>query len=125
ITGKTTDPGYPPEPFAFGSKPTGNPKDYPPLKELEQRFKKSINMLADAVKATSEEGLKKSVPWGATSITVRDLALRMVFHNGTHCGQMAATRRALGMEKVIKAPPAPPAPGSAQQPLGTGAPRKA
>ena len=111
ISGKTHELGYAPEPFAFGSQPTASARDYPPLQELVQRFHKSITLLADAVRNTSDEGLKRSVPWGATTTSVRDLAMRMVFHNGTHAGQIVDLRRALGMPQVIQ-------PGVPRQSLG-------
>ncbi len=129
ISGKTFELSYAPEPFAMGSKPTASARDYPPLQELTGRFHKSIVLLADAVRAAGDEGLKRGVPWGPTTISARDLALRMVFHNGTHAGQIVDLRRGLGMPKVIPPPPAaagaPPAGGTPGKPVGTAGPRKA
>jgi hypothetical protein len=132
ISGKTFELNYAPEPFAFGSKPTASARDYPPLQELTSRFHTSIGLLADAVRSAGDEGLKRTVPWGATTISARDLALRMVFHNGTHAGQIVDLRRGLGMPRVIPPPPAgagtpgtPGSPGTSGKPVGTAGPRKA
>jgi DinB family protein len=113
ISGRTVELGYAPEPFAFGSKPTAAARDYPPLQELVQRFHKSVALLADTLRTTGDEGLQRSVTWGMMTTNVRDLAMRMVFHNGTHAGQIVDLRRALGMPQLIQPPSTLP-----RQPLG-------
>jgi hypothetical protein len=119
ISGRPADPGWPTEPFAMGSKPTASPRDYPPLPELVGRFRRALAVLAEAVRAAGDGGLARTVAWGPTTISVRDLALRMVFHNGTHAGQIVDLRRGLGMPQVI------PPPAAAAVPAGTAGPRRA
>ena len=91
-----------PEPFAFGSKPAADRVAYPTWSEINKRFDAAVRTLADVVRGLSEADLTRTIPWGAGTITVRDAAMRMVFHNGTHTGQIVDLRRALGMERVIK-----------------------
>ncbi len=88
-----------PEPYAFGSTP-GHPG--PPLAEMVERYRKSMTLLAEAARRAGEDGLSKTVEWGRTTMSARDLLMRMVFHNGTHCGQVVDLRRALGMPRVIR-----------------------
>jgi hypothetical protein len=94
--------GWDPEPYAFGSSPTGAGGDYPPLAEMIDNYRRAFALLLEAVRSAGDEGLGKSVSWGRSTVTARDLALRMVFHNGTHCGQLLDLRRALGMGPVIR-----------------------
>ena len=102
IGDRTLPLSWKPEPYAFGSTPTAARGDYPPLEELVQRYRRSLSALADAVRGAGDEGLQRTVTWGGTTTTARDLALRMVFHNGLHCGQIVDMRRALGLPHVIR-----------------------
>jgi DinB superfamily len=103
LTGKPVDLGWDPEPFAFSSEPSGDAGAYPPLAEMVARYRAAHVTLAGAVRAGGEDGLRRQVPWGAAGVMVSglDLVLRMMFHNGTHTGQVVDTRRALGMPRVI------------------------
>jgi hypothetical protein len=94
--------GWDPEPFAFGSKPVADRAAYPSWSEINKRFDAALKTLADVVRGLNDADLARSIPWGAGTISVRDAAIRMVFHNGTHTGQIVDLRRALGMERVIK-----------------------
>ncbi len=91
-----------PEPYAFGSSPTGASEDYPPLAEMIDNYHRAFALLLEAVRSAGNEGLSRPVHWGQTTVTARDLALRMVFHNGAHCGQLVDLRRALGLGPVIR-----------------------
>ncbi len=93
-----------PEPYAFGSTPTDDRDAYPTLAELTDRYQTSMDLLVDAVRRAGDQGLARPVQWGATTVntTAGDLAMRMVFHNGAHTGQLIDLRRALGMEPVIR-----------------------
>ncbi len=102
IADETIELDWDPEPFAFGSTPSPDRDGYPPLDELQRRVHNTLHQLADAVRKAGEAGLAREVPWGNTRTTARDLALRMVFHNGLHCGQMVDLRRALGFAPVIQ-----------------------
>jgi hypothetical protein len=109
LRGKAMALGWDPEPFAFGSKPTGDAAAYPRLKVMVERYRAAHVTLADAVREAGEEGLQRQVPWGASGNMVSglELALRMLFHNGTHCGQIVDLRRALGLPSVIQGAPPP------------------
>jgi hypothetical protein len=91
-----------PEPYAFGSSPTAGGGDDPPFAEMIERYRRAFDLLLQAVRSAGDEGLARPVPWGGSTITARDLALRMVFHNGTHCGQLVDLRRALGLGPAIR-----------------------
>ncbi len=105
---RIADETYPlegdPEPYAFGSTPSDTRDDYPALSELTDRYRRSLVLLAEAVRRCGDEGLARTVTWGrgTTTTTARDLAMRMVWHNGLHCGQIIDLRRVLGLEPVIK-----------------------
>ena len=49
----------------------------------------------------TNEQLDEEQPWGSGRFKVSELAARIIFHNGTHAGQLADLRRALGMQGVI------------------------
>jgi hypothetical protein len=91
-----------PEPYAFGSSPTAAGGDYPPLAEMVENHHRALALLVEAVRGAGDEGLARTVQWGQSTLTARDLALRMVFHNGAHCGQLVDLRRALGLGPVIR-----------------------
>ncbi|MHC4101421.1 MAG: DinB family protein [Planctomycetota bacterium] len=91
-----------PEPFSFGSSPSGRRDEYPPLAEMIDRYRSSLALLLNAIRTAGDEGLGRAVSWGSGTITARDLAARMVFHNGAHCGQLADLRRGLGLGPVIR-----------------------
>jgi hypothetical protein len=91
-----------PEPFALGSTPSGHRDDYPPFSEMIERYRRALALLCEAVAGVGDEGLARPVTWGQSATTARDLAVRMVFHNGLHCGQLVDLRRALGLEPVIR-----------------------
>ena len=91
-----------PEPFAFGSEPVDDPDRYPPLETMLELFGAGNSLLAEAVREAGSRGLDRMVKWGPMgNITARDLILRMVFHNGTHCGQIIDLRRGLGLGRVL------------------------
>jgi hypothetical protein len=91
-----------PEPFAFGSSPSARPEEYPSLAEMIERYRRAFAQLVSAVRNAGDEGLDRAVPWGAGTITARDLAARMVFHAGAHSGQLVDLRRGLGLGPVIR-----------------------
>ena len=43
---------------------------------------------------------RHAVAWGGQKVTRARLICRVVFHNGTHAGQILDLRRALGMPKL-------------------------
>lgn len=91
-----------PEPFAFGSKPSPDPKANPSFAQVQQRFDSSVQALTRILRELDDADLDRSLQWGAGQTTVRDVAMRMMFHNGNHCGQIVDLRRALGMPRIIR-----------------------
>lgn len=89
------------ESVAFGSSPVGDPAQYPAMARCRAIFDVAINRLAECLKSAPDVKLDEVTPWGNASTSLSDLAIRMVFHNGAHQGQIADLRRALGMPRVL------------------------
>ena len=91
------------EAVAFGSRPEERHDRYPRLDRCVQIYNSAADRLAAAIRQADEATLDKPVPWGATgaSIPLWALAVRMVFHNGFHTGQIADLRRALGFKSIF------------------------
>lgn len=90
-----------PESVAFKSQPVATAATYPPLARCIQIFETACDRLAAAVRAASDAKLAEVVPWGAGQTSLAMLVQRMVFHNGTHTGQIADLRRAMGFRPVL------------------------
>ena len=101
LTGRKIELGWDPEPFAFGSEPVDDASAYPPLEEMKRRLDRAVNELAEAARTCGEEALEREIAWGPVKITGRSLLWRMVFHAGTHCGQIVDLRRGLGLGRVL------------------------
>ena len=99
VTGTTIELAWDPEPFAFGSTPEGCG---PSFETMVDRYRRAMDVLVDAARRAGPQRLAARVQWGGGDTTGRDLLLRMVWHNGVHCGQLIDLRRALGMERVIR-----------------------
>ena len=89
------------ESVCFGSKPTDNPAVYPTLARCQQVFENAIDRIGAALEVMSDDQLNEEQPWGSGAFPVAELAARIIFHNGTHAGQLADLRRSLGMPGVI------------------------
>jgi hypothetical protein len=89
---------------SVGSNPLVDKATYPPLSRCLEIFAASIEHIASAYEVASDEKLDELTPWGNTQTSLEQLGLRMVFHNGVHCGQITDLRRALGMDYVIGKP---------------------
>ena len=92
------------EAVGIGSNPLIDASTYPPLARCIAIFNDSIERAAKAYESATDEKLDSTVPWGNSHISLEQLGFRMVFHNGTHCGQIIDLRRSLGLDYVI-APP--------------------
>ena len=102
VEGATCDAGrFATEAVSFGSKPTADAKAYPPFVRCNKIFSDAIDRLSSACLASSDSVLDSMTKWGAGETTLGSVAMRMVFHNGTHCGQIADLRRALGMGSIF------------------------
>ena len=90
------------ESVSFHSRPTGDPALYPSLSACVAVYDAACTRFAAAVGAASESTLDERVKWGSTEVSIESLVLRMVFHNGTHCGQIIDLRRALGFGSIFR-----------------------
>lgn len=89
------------ESVAFGSKPADDRSLYPPLERAVEIFNRACDRLGAAVLAASDPKLHEMTKWGAAEIALHALVTRMIFHNGTHVGQIADLRRAMGFSRVL------------------------
>ncbi len=89
------------ESIAFGSQPKDEPRAWPSLARCVAIFDAACDRLAQAARQAPESRLDERVKWGASETTLESLVLRMVFHNGTHCGQITDLRRALGLGSIF------------------------
>ena len=64
-------------------------------------FEASLKRFCHVLRHASDAELDAPRDWGANKTTAHDLASRMVFHVGTHTGQLIDLRRALKMSKVV------------------------
>ena len=100
--GTAGDPSrYDTESVSYGSKPVDDPKRYPRWVRSMEIHKKAYDKLFEAVAQASPKQLEREVKWGGSIISAGDLVTRMLFHTGTHAGQLIDLRRALGMPRVV------------------------
>lgn len=92
---------FDPESVAFGSTPVSDTSKYPPLATCTAIYEAACDRLAAAVRAASDAKLDERIKWGPAEITLEAAALRMIFHNGMHTGQIADVRRALNMKSIF------------------------
>lgn len=89
------------ESVCFGSNPVDDPAIYPALAKSRRVFEDAIDRLTSALEGLDDAKLDEIQPWGSGEFPVAELAARIIFHNGTHAGQLTDLRRALGMSGVI------------------------
>lgn len=92
---------YDTETVAFQSVPVDNPSIYPRYARCVEVFNRACETYAEVLRSLDEPRLDDMVKWGAIEIPIWAVALRMSFHNGAHCGQIADLRRALGMRSIF------------------------
>lgn len=90
------------ESVSFKSVPIDDPARYPTCARCIEIFNLSCEHLARLVLESDDAKLATMIPWGPISITLSAAAQRMVFHNGTHCGQIIDLRRALALGRVLE-----------------------
>ena len=100
-TGRGDAKRYDTEAVCFGSKPVGDAAAYPSLARCVEIFDHAIERLAAAVRKADEASLDMMVPWGTIQVPLWAAAMRMVFHNGAHTGQIADLRRALKLKSIF------------------------
>ena len=102
-TGKSGDiMRFDTESVGFKSVPVEEPSVYPSLVRGREIFAGAIETLASTVRNASDSALNRQTKWGTQPIRVADMVSRMVFHNGTHTGQIVDLRRALGFKRVLE-----------------------
>ncbi|CAN5667206.1 hypothetical protein BH09PLA1_BH09PLA1_17540 [soil metagenome] len=89
------------EAVCFGSTPTYDVAIYPSWPRCMEIFDSAIERLARAISEADDAKLDSKTKWGNGETPLYALSGRMVFHNGTHCGQIADLRRALGMGSIF------------------------
>lgn len=90
-----------PDAVAFGSKPVDDPRLYPSFTRCGQIYNGACDRLAAAVRGVEDAELDRMVRWGGGEVPLWSLVMRMVFHNGTHTGQIVDLRRSLGFKSVF------------------------
>lgn len=91
------------ESVAFDSAPTDDPSLFPGMARATEVYGCACDRLAAAVRAAPDSRLDETTAWGMTpQIPLALLALRILFHNGDHTGQILDTRRALHLPRVLK-----------------------
>lgn len=89
------------ESVSFGSRPLADPARYPGLSRCVAIFDSACDRLAAAARMASDVTLDRRTKWGTGEVSLESLVFRMVFHNGTHCGQVTDLRRALGIGSIF------------------------
>jgi hypothetical protein len=90
------------ETVSFGSAPTDEPQRYPSWERCRQILASAVERAAAAVEKLDDQALAVEVPWGGGKSPRSKVAVRQIFHLGTHCGQIADLRRALNMGSIFK-----------------------
>lgn len=89
------------ESVSFDSRPTDDPKRYPGLARSTAIFDAACRRLAHAARTIDDSRLDGITRWGRAETPISGLVSRMVFHNGTHCGQIVDLRRALRLGSIF------------------------
>ena len=93
--------GFDPDSVAFGSAPVADSSKYPPLARCIEIYDQACDRLAATVRGATDAKLDEKIKWGPSEITLEGAALRMIFHNGMHTGQIADLRRGLHMKSIF------------------------
>jgi hypothetical protein len=86
---------------AFGSAPASDEQMYPSLMRAMAIYNGACDRLAAAIRSADAAMLDKQVAWGAGTLPLWSLTIRMVFHNGFHTGQIADLRRTFGFQSIF------------------------
>ena len=101
VTGAGGRERFDTEAVSFGSKPVDDPSRYPGYARCVAIFENAIERCASAVQNADDATMAKSSKWGKGEVATWSLPARMVFHNGTHTGQIVDLRRALGLGNIL------------------------
>ncbi|CAN5697385.1 hypothetical protein BH11PLA1_BH11PLA1_03550 [soil metagenome] len=98
--GSRNDGYFDTEAVAFNSKPEERHDRFPTLARATEIYNAAADRLAGLLRAADDATLDTPVQFGTLTATPWELAIRMVFHNGFHTGQIADLRRALGFKSI-------------------------
>ncbi len=91
-------------PFAKGSSPSSNPRDYPNKEQILADYLLAHDTLATALQDAKPEALSAPTPlarWQQRFPTIADALLYVgISHEATHLGQLSAWRRAGGRPPI-------------------------
>ncbi len=85
----------------MGSVPVDDPTQYPAATRCVEIFTAACERCSAAFRNATDAQLEQDTPWGATTLKLWQMGPRMVFHNGTHAGELADLRRALGLKSIF------------------------
>jgi hypothetical protein len=89
------------ESVCFASVPSADASRYPSCDRCIEICNHAAARLAAAVRNADDRLLDSETDWGTARCPLWSTAVRMVFHTGTHCGQLADLRRALGLGSIF------------------------
>jgi hypothetical protein len=90
------------EAVSFGSRsPDDQYHHWPTLERSRAIFDRACDALAATVRGLNDAELERPIQWGTMQIPIWSAITRMIFHNGSHTGQIADLRRALGMKSIF------------------------
>ncbi len=92
---------YDTESICYGSTPTDEPAIYPAWDRSVEIHAAAQTRLISAVRAADDAALDRDIAWGRTPLNAEQLAVRMLFHLGTHTGQLVDLRRGLGIPALF------------------------
>lgn len=89
--------------FGMGSKALRDPKAYPPLGEVKEVYEKTVRRVLDELAKRTDAELERPVVGDSHGFakTRAEAAGRIAWHIGWHTGQLATTRRGLGLKPVM------------------------
>lgn len=89
--------------FGMGSKPTGNPQDYPPPELVLTAMRERRAVLLGLLETLGEADFERPSQGAAASFlpTWGDVFATALWHEGLHAGQLSMVRRALGHPPVM------------------------
>jgi hypothetical protein len=96
-----TSTHYATEAISFGSPAPSPTTPFPSFARCVEAFNGAVDRLAAAVRNAPDAKLDETIKWGPADSPLWAVALRMIYHNGTHTGEIADLRRALGMGSIF------------------------
>jgi uncharacterized damage-inducible protein DinB len=94
--------------FGMGSKPTGDPDDYPPVAEVLDAMRERRSVLLDLLRGRTDAELAAPPVSGATDFwpDLGSIYEMTPWHETLHLGQVTIVRRALGHRPLYDPAPA-------------------